>query len=126
MNRVLLTVYFLLFLSIGAQAYSTEYSAQKYQKKYSHEQSTSELRTEYDVVVKKLDILLKDGGEACKNAGETFNTQEAERVGRNLYDMCESYRHGEIRKQIHKNNTRLRNYYTAQIHIAWFWRKLQI
>jgi len=103
MKIIVLAVYFLLFFSVGAQAYSTEYSARKYQEKYSQEKSTSELKKEYATVTKELDTLVKKGSEACENAGESFNTMKAERVGRKLYDACESYRHGTVRKQIHKD-----------------------
>ncbi|RLA72904.1 MAG: hypothetical protein DRG24_01620 [Epsilonproteobacteria bacterium] len=103
MKNITLSALVLLFLSVSAQAYSTEYSARKYQEKYFHEKSTSELKLEYTAVTKELDTLVKEGGKACNNASETFNTMEAERVGRKLYDACESYRHGNVRKQIHKD-----------------------
>ncbi len=103
MKKTILVLAVFLLYGISAQAYSTEYSARKYQEKYSKEKTISALKQEYEVVTKELDSLIEKGSKACKNAGETFNTMEAERVGRKLYDTCESYRHGSIRKQIHKD-----------------------
>jgi len=103
MKKIILAVLLLLFFGVSAQAYSTEYSARKYQEKYSKEKTTLALKQEYEAVTKELDALIAEGSEACNNAGETFNTMEAERVGRKLYDTCESYRYGNVRKKIHKN-----------------------
>jgi len=103
MKKVLLTVVLLLFVNINLQAYSTEYSAKRYQEKYLKDKTIPQLQHAYEEYSHELDALIKKGGDACKNAGESFNTMEAERVGRHLYDTCESYRIGNIRKHIHKN-----------------------
>ncbi|MEA3374568.1 MAG: hypothetical protein U9Q62_12860 [Campylobacterota bacterium] len=103
MKKIVLAVLSLALFALSANAYSTEYSAKQYQKRYCKEKTTSQLQQDYKAAAAEMDQLIKDGSEACKNAGETFNTMKAERKGRKLYDHCESYRHGEIRKQIHKN-----------------------
>ena len=103
MKKIILAAVSLIMFTTVSHAYSTEYSARKYQERYCKEKTTSQLQQDYKAAVREMDELIKKGSEACKNAGETFNTMKAERVGRKLYDTCESYRHGNIRKTIHKN-----------------------
>ncbi len=103
MRKIILGIVTLVLLSLNANAYSTEYSAKQYQKRYCKEKTTPQLQQDYKAATSELEKLISEGAEACANAGDTFNTMKAERKGRQLFDACESYRHGEIRKQIHKN-----------------------
>ena len=89
----------LLAVTLGA----SEYSIRNYRETFCKDKSTVQLQQQYKKVTQESDAMIKHGGEACSNATDTFNTMEAERVGRTLYDDCESYRHGKVRKQIHKN-----------------------
>lgn len=96
---LLFSTIILLSVTLGAN----ERSIRNYQEAFCKGKSTAELQEQYKKVTVETDAMIKHGGEACSNATDTFNTMEAKRVGRKLYDDCESYRHGKIRKQLHKN-----------------------
>lgn len=101
MRRLLLMVSSILLLTMALNA--NERSIRNYQENFCRDIPTAQLQEQYKTVSTEQDAMIKYGAEACSNATDTFNTMEAKRVGRKLYDDCESYRHGKVRKEIHKN-----------------------
>ena len=96
----------LFFVTLNAA--SLERSARNYQARYCKELSIAKLQEQLKDSRAENKKLISEGSESCKNAGETFNTMKAERKGRQLFDHCESYRYGDIRKTIHKNKVIIR------------------
>lgn len=101
MKKVYLIFCIVLLFSIDLSA--SERSIRNYRETFCKEKSTTQLHKEYIRVTQELDAMIKQGSDDCKNASDTFDTASAERVGRKLYDGCESYRVGKIRKKIHKD-----------------------
>ena len=91
-----------VILTHSLYGYATEESIRHYQEEFCKDMSIQELTTRYNRAKAKLDNYIQSGAESCKNAGDTIKVAEAKREGRRLYDECESYRYGKIRKEIHK------------------------
>ncbi len=101
MRRLLIMIGSMLLLTMVLNA--NERSIRNYQENFCKDVPTAKLQEQYKRVSTEQDAMISHGTEVCSNATDTFNTQEAKRVGRKLYDDCESYRHGKVRKEIHKN-----------------------
>ncbi len=102
MKKLLPSLLFFSLLSSSLFAYASEASIRNYQKEFCKELSDKALQSNYDTSKAILDKHIAKGSLDCKDAGDNFNTQNATRKGKQLFDDCESYRYGEIRKEIHK------------------------
>jgi len=102
MKKTLLITLLSTLLTSSLYAYATEASVRNYQKEFCKKLSDAEVESDYTTSKATLDKYIADGSKDCKNAGDTFNTAKAQRKGKQLFDACESYRHGDIRKEIHK------------------------
>ncbi len=102
MKKLLPSLLFFSLLSTSLFAYASEVSIRSYQKEFCKELSDKALKSDYASSKAILDKHIAKGAIDCKDAGDSFNTQNATRKGKQLFDACESYRHGEIRKEIHK------------------------
>ncbi len=101
MKQLFLMISSVLLLTVSLSA--NERDIHNYQENFCKDVPTAELQKQYNTVSTEQDTMISHGAEVCSSATETFNTMEAKRVGRKLYDDCESYRHGKVRKEIHKN-----------------------
>ena len=92
----------LLLLAHNLYGYATEASIKNYQEEFCKDMDTDALTLEYNQSKTALENYISSGSKACQNAGDTIKIAQAKREGRKLYDECESYRYGKIRKEIHK------------------------